>query len=237
MDENFVEAAFFGLIRRFVAEVPLAENPIRVSGRLEHLSQRRCLQAEPFALVDCVADTGTELMPAGHDAARVGEHVGLTWKSVKRTLAHEGVDMGRLDDRAAVDRKVAVTDVIGHHDHDVRAFRSASAEAVASETHLNAASKSGRFIGRILGCSSIFGLASGFLGNGDGADVRRGRIGGRNAQVLAKPPRVPPLTLAEHGHIPAGRRRFSVRSGRISGRRVPTRRYQRRKSGRVCNGR
>ena len=53
-------------------------------------------------------------------AERVGEQVGLTWKSVKRTASVvQPVEVRRLEDRVAVAGQVAVALIIGQHEDDV----------------------------------------------------------------------------------------------------------------------
>lgn len=85
VDVDLVEAAAVGLIRRFVAEMPFAKNPRGVTGRLQHLRQRGGGERHALAFENRVGDAVLKFMAAGEEGAACREHVGLTWKSVKRT--------------------------------------------------------------------------------------------------------------------------------------------------------
>lgn len=78
VDEDFVEAAIVRLIRFFVAEMPLAEDPRRVAGRLEHLHSVVVFSdIRSRSWIVCVTPFLNSCRPLS-GADRVGAQVGLT---------------------------------------------------------------------------------------------------------------------------------------------------------------
>ena len=88
VDEDLVEAALVGLIRRLVAQVPLAEDAGGVARRLQHLGQRRGPQGQPLAFDDGVRHAVAKLVPAGHQ------------RRARRRAGRADVEVGEADARS-----------------------------------------------------------------------------------------------------------------------------------------
>src|SRR5262249_54213613 len=120
VDEHLVEAALVRPVVGLVAEVPLAEDAGRVTGRLQHLGHGRRLERQPLALVDRVRNAVLELVPAGQQgrsrrgAGRADMEVGEA-----HALVVQAVEVRRPEDRVTVARQVAVTLVVGQKEDDV----------------------------------------------------------------------------------------------------------------------
>ena len=103
VDVDLIEAAALGSIFRFVAEMPFAENPRGVTGRLQHLRQRGRGEGHALALEDRVSDAVFEFMAAGEKGA-AGR--GARGANVKIGEAHalgaEPVEVWRLQDGISV---------------------------------------------------------------------------------------------------------------------------------------
>src|SRR5437870_7895717 len=110
MNEDLVEPASAWLIGVLIPEMPLAENSRPIAGGFQHLGDGRRLEAHPFALEDCVRDTGSKFMPTGHQSTARRR---TSWADVEvgetDTLFGEGVDVWGMDDRVAGPAEIAVS--------------------------------------------------------------------------------------------------------------------------------
>ena len=123
VDEHLVEPALIGLIRRFIAEMPLAENARRVARGFQHLRDRRGLQRHALAFENRVRDAVAKLVPARHQrrARRRARRADVEIREA-HGLRVKAINVRRFDERVAVTGEIAVALIIGHHEHDVRAF-------------------------------------------------------------------------------------------------------------------
>ncbi len=121
MDENLVESAVFRAVGFLVTEVPFTEDASGVAGGLENLGQGDGFQGHPLTFEDGVRDAVLELVPAA-------EHGGTGWGAGRaevklgeqQALLLERIDSRCLHDGSAKTRIVAVADVVGHDEDDVR---------------------------------------------------------------------------------------------------------------------
>src|SRR5687768_11030459 len=106
--------------------MPLSENSRGITCIFEHLRDSHRGQCHSLALVNGVRHPAAELVPAGHQR---GTRRGTGWTDMKvgepNALRVKTIEVWRRDDRIPETREVAVTDVIGDHEDDVRSVRSA----------------------------------------------------------------------------------------------------------------
>jgi len=120
VDEDFVKAAFVGLVGFFVAEVPFAKDPGGIAGFFENLGKDGGLEGHALALEDGVGDPVFEGMPTGHKSG-AGWGAGGTDEEAGEAgaLVVEDVEIGGLDPRVTVLSDGAVALVIGHDENNV----------------------------------------------------------------------------------------------------------------------
>ena len=126
VDEGLVKAAFVGLIRVFVPEVPFAKDAGSITGALEDLRQDGGLQRHALALEDGVRYPVLQGVAASHDCGP-GGGAGRADKeaSEPRALVVKSIEVGGLDPRVSVAANWAVSLVIGDNEDDVWPWGSA----------------------------------------------------------------------------------------------------------------
>ena len=120
MDEDFVKTALVRSIGPFIPQMPFAENTCGITGRFEHLRDRRGLQHQSLSFENSMSNPIPELVSAGHERAssrRTG------WANVKIGKAHafvmQSIDVWGLEDRMPVTGHVSVALVVGQNENNV----------------------------------------------------------------------------------------------------------------------
>ena len=108
--------------RRAVAQVPLAEDPGRVSRRTESLGDRDLLRAQHRAPDPGVERGGALGVPSSQERRPRGRAHRMHVEGLERcALRGESVDPRRLENRMPLHPEISEPLVVGHDDHDVRA--------------------------------------------------------------------------------------------------------------------
>ncbi len=111
-----------GAVAAHRAQVPFAEMPGRIVGLVQRFGERHFLRTNRIAPLEHAHAIG---MPAGHNAGpgrRTNRRRGVE-AIESQTGRGRLVEVGRFEHRMTVVGHVAPALIVGHHQHDVRAFR------------------------------------------------------------------------------------------------------------------
>jgi hypothetical protein len=123
MNKHFVKAAPVWLIRRFIAQVPFAEDASSISRVLQHLRQRDGIGRQSFALEDRMRDAIPELVTSREQRRARGRASGTHIEVCEsNALTVELIQVWRPEHRIPVAAQVAVTLIVGDDEDDIGTF-------------------------------------------------------------------------------------------------------------------